>query len=317
MWAKPTRNTAYVAAQHRPCSIKEVRHAFMICYNTPMMTPQTYFPVALTIAGSDSGGGAGIQADLRAFRAFHVHGCSVITALTAQNPHGVRSIQPTTPEVLRDQMRCIAEDFAVKAIKTGMLLDAERIRIVAEMLPLFNDVALVVDPVMVATSGAKLLAGEAIARFTDAILPKATLITPNLPEANVLLGLPVAENVRDLAAHCRNLATRYAVAVLLKGGHSDRHVATDFFADTAGNCFEITSPIVENPPTTHGTGCSLSAAIAANLALNLPLLEAVCRAKAWVYALLCAGVSAGDAAVYGTESAEPPRDCIQVRNLTA
>lgn len=274
------------------------------------------FPVALTIAGSDSGGGAGIQADLRAFRAFHVHGCTAITALTAQNPHGVRSIQATDPAVLRDQLDCIADDFAVKAVKTGMLADTDRIAVVADCLPRFWAAALIVDPVMVATSGAKLLADEAIEALITRIIPRATLITPNLPESNLLLGKAPSADIADLRAQAETLSERYGVSVLLKGGHHADRTATDYLATAQGDTFEITSPIVEKPLTTHGTGCSLSAAIAANLAQGEPLPTAICRAKAWVFSLLQAGVCAGNTAVYGCESPDLPCDLIELRRLS-
>lgn len=281
-----------------------------------MRTPP-YFPVALTIAGSDSGGGAGIQADLRAFRAFHVHGCSAITALTAQNPHGVRRIQATDPAVLRDQLLCVAEDFAVSAIKTGMLMDAERIQVVADCLPAFGAVPRVIDPVMVATSGATLLAADAVESLITRILPGAALVTPNLPESNVLLGLPATHPITEPMTHCRAIFERHHVPILLKGGHNPDQTATDFLMDADGSLWEIRSPIVAQPLTTHGTGCSLSAAVAANLARGIPLLEAICQAKAWVYALLTAGVQAGNAAVYGIESPEPPRHLVTCRALSS
>ena len=280
------------------------------------MNADSPFPVAMTIAGSDSGGGAGIQADLRAFRAFNVHGCSAITALTAQNPLGVRNIQPASLAVLRDQISAISEAFSVKAIKTGMLVDAEHIRVVAETLPLFQGIPLIVDPVMVSTSGKALLAEDAVEVLTTVLLPHAALVTPNLPEANALLGRPIHAPIPALAPFAQALFNRLQVPILLKGGHHATSTATDLIVDAEGGCFEIVSPIVPAPLTTHGTGCSLSAAIAANLARGNTLLESICRAKAWLYTLLNAGVCAGKAAVYGVEAAQLPRECIQVRSLT-
>lgn len=280
------------------------------------MNADSPFPVAMTIAGSDSGGGAGIQADLRAFRAFNVHGCSAITALTAQNPLGVRNVQAASLEVLRDQISAISEAFSVKAIKTGMLVDADHIRVVAERLSLFQGIPVIVDPVMVSTSGKALLAEDAVEVLSTVLLPHAALVTPNLPEANALLGRPIDAPIADLAAHARALFDHLQVPILLKGGHHTTAHATDCFIDAAGHGYEICSPIVAAPLTTHGTGCSLSAAITANLARGETLLEAICRAKAWLYTLLKAGVSAGEVAVYGVEATPLPREGIQVRPLT-
>jgi hydroxymethylpyrimidine/phosphomethylpyrimidine kinase len=273
-------------------------------------------PNILTIAGSDSGGGAGIQADLKTMTAMGAFGMSVITALTAQNPLGVRNIQPASLAVLRDQISAIAEAFSVKALKTGMLVDAEHIRVVAETLPLFQGLPLIVDPVMVSTSGKALLAEDAVEVLTTVLLPHAALVTPNLPESNALLGRPIDAPIADLAAHARALFDHLQVPILLKGGHHATSTATDCFIDAEGHGYEICSPIVAAPLTTHGTGCSLSAAITANLARGETLLEAICRAKAWLYTLLKAGVSAGEVAVYGVEATPLPREGIQVRPLT-
>ncbi len=277
---------------------------------------QSEIPVAVTIAGSDSGGGAGIQADLRSFRAFGVHGCTAITALTAQNPHGVTGVLGATPEILRKQLECIAEDFDVCAVKTGMLLNADLIRVVAEMQQCFPSAAWVIDPVMVATSGARLLDPEAEETMMTDLLPKATLITPNLPEAMVLAGTDECPTTReDLRALACALHQRYHTAVLLKGGHTEAHPASDIFCDAEGTTYLIETPVIPNPLTTHGTGCALSSAITANLALGRPLLEAILQAKAYLMDLIAAGAIAGKAAVYGPEGADCETDVVTCERI--
>ena len=252
-------------------------------------------PVALTIAGSDSGGGAGIEIDLRTFWAHGVHGCAAITALTAQNPFGVGRVQGADPAVLRDQLAHVAEAFALRAAKTGMLLNAALIDVVADFAEAHPALPLVVDPVMVATSGARLLDDSAVGVLTARLLPRATLLTPNLPEAAALLGRPLPA----VEAAARALAERLGVRVLLKGGHAAARASLDLLAAPEGACLAFEAPRVEAPLTTHGTGCALSAAIAAGLALGQSLREAVAAAKAYVANLLASAVPAGRAAVYG------------------
>lgn len=256
-------------------------------------------PVALTIAGSDSGGGAGIEADLRAFWAHGVHGCAAITALTAQNPFGVGLVQGADPAVLRDQLGRVADAFALRAAKTGMLLNAALIGVAADFAEAHPALPLVVDPVMVATSGARLLDDSAVGALTARLLPRAALVTPNRPEAAVLLGQPLHAVEAAPQAAARALAERLGVRVLLKGGHAAARVSLDILAAPDGTCLAFEAPCVEAPLTTHGTGCALSAAIAAGLALGQPLREAVAAAKAYVANLLAAAVPAGRAAVYG------------------
>lgn len=281
-------------------------------YNSAMKrTSKQQVPVALTIAGSDSGGGAGIQADLRSFRAFGVHGCTAITALTAQNPHGVSGIQGATTAMLRGQLERIAEDFEVQAVKTGMLLNARLIRVVADFREAFGKAQWVVDPVMVATSGARLLKPDAVALLRRELLPRATLITPNLPEAEALLDCAPLSSQKAIQAAVQELHARLGTAVLLKGGHARKGAAVDIFCNAQGTCYRIATPEVKHPLTTHGTGCALSSAIAANLALGLPLLEAIVQAKAYLLTLLSAARPAGNAAVYGPEQTPPPRDLVQ------
>ena len=261
-------------------------------------------PVACTIAGSDSGGGAGIQADLRAFRDFGVHGCSAITALTAQNPHGVSGVMAASPEILRGQLERIAEDFAVGAVKTGMLVDAPRIAVVADFLPRLR-CPWVVDPVMVATSGARLLDATAIATLRERLLPHATLITPNLPEAQALLGDPApAATLDGQIDAARRLHATLGAAVLVKGGHAKDRPATDILCCAEGT-WRFDAPTCPTPLTTHGTGCALSSAIAAGLALGHNLREAIAAAKDYVFGLLCATAPAGRAAVYAPNAPIP------------
>lgn len=260
-------------------------------------------PVALTIAGSDCGGNAGVQADLRAFHALRVHGCTAFAALTAQNPFGVRGIHPVPGDFLRLQLETIFDAYSVGAVKTGMLADTGTIETVASFLE-GRRIPLVVDPVMVATSGAKLLADDAIDAMTSRLIPLAALITPNQPEAEALSGIPVRgiESARRAAAE---LSARFGCATLVKGGHDPADPTRDALC-IGGRVWELSSPVVENPLSTHGTGCTLSAAIAAALAGGAPLLEAVAIGKACIYEALrtCAMVGP-DAAVLGMPASIP------------
>ena len=251
-------------------------------------------PVALTVAGSDSGGNAGIQADLRAFHAFGVHGCTAIAALTAQNPSGVTGVLAVDPAFLRRQLDAVFSAYAVGAVKTGMLLNAGLIEAAADALVAHPAVPKIVDPVMVATSGARLLEEAAIDALVTQLLPLATLLTPNLPEAAVLLGRPVA-GVGAAGAAARELSTRFGCAVLVKGGHDTAHCACDALC-VDGALYRLQTPAVRKPLSLHGTGCALSAAIAAALATGLPLIEAVTAAKAYVYAAIRTGRIVGPAA---------------------
>lgn len=254
-------------------------------------------PTALAIAGSDSGGGAGIQADLRAFRDFGLHGCSAITALTAQNPHGVSGVMAASPEILRGQLERIAEDFAVGAVKTGMLVDAVRIAVVADFLPRLR-CPWVVDPVMVATSGVRLLGADAVAILRERLLPHATLVTPNLPETQALLGDSAPAASLDAQADAaRRLHALLGAAVLVKGGHAKSRPSADILCAN-GEVWLLESPAHPNPLTTHGTGCALSSAIAAGLALGKNLPDAVAAAKDYVFGLLTAACPVGHAAAY-------------------
>ena len=238
--------------------------------------------IALTIAGSDSSGGAGIQADLKTFSAFGVYGASVITALTAQNTLGVQGIETVSAAFVAEQLRSVLTDLDVGAVKTGMLANAEIVAVVASALRSVSARPLVVDPVMVATSGDVLLAPEAVKVIKSDLLPLATLITPNLPEAAILLGSQQARNEEEMVAQgSALLGATGCQAVLVTGGHGVGDDATDVLVSKTG--FErFVRPRVATPHS-HGTGCTLSAAIAALLSQGVALAEAVDRAKTYVW----------------------------------
>ncbi len=241
-------------------------------------------PIALTIAGSDSGGGAGIQADLKTFSALGAYGCSVITALTAQNTVGVQGIFDVSPAFVREQLDSVFSDLNISAAKVGMLSQPEVIDAVARAVSDYQPKYLVVDPVMVATSGDVLLQEAAIDNLRRKLIPKATLITPNLPEAAVLLNCPRPESLAAMVAMIDPLMALGASAVLLKGGHltSDQgnKKAVDLFHD--GNTLhQLESPWVATR-NTHGTGCTLSSAVTALLARDYPLIDAVRSAKEYI-----------------------------------
>lgn len=232
-------------------------------------------PVAITIAGSDSGGGAGIQADLKTFAALGVHGTTAITAITAQNTMEVASVEALKPEMVRDQIRAVAEDIGVDAGKTGMLYSEEIIEVVSEEVSRY-DFPLVVDPVMVAKSGSPLLKAEAINALKDHLLPKATIITPNKFEAEELASLKI-ESLKDAEAAAEKISMMGPKAVVIKGGHLEGRWAVDILY-YEGKFKTFRGPRLD-VKTTHGTGCSFSAAIAAGLAKKLPVPLAVEKAK--------------------------------------
>lgn len=234
-------------------------------------------PIALTVAGSDSGGGAGIQADLRTFAALGVHGTTAITCLTAQNPREVRAIQACAPGILRAQIEAVLDQLPPAAAKTGMLFSAPLIRVVVECLAPRRRFPLVVDPVMVASSGARLLQPAAVRALTEQLLPLATLATPNCDEAAVLAGRPL-EDIEDLRQAARRIRRDWGCAVLVKGGHlRGLREAIDVYYDGREEWL-LRAPFVRGV-STHGTGCTYAAAIAGYLALGCPLLAAVERAK--------------------------------------
>ena len=249
-------------------------------------------PVALTIAGSDSGGGAGIQADLKTFAAFDLHGTSAITCTTAQNPDGVISVQAMEVDHIRDQITQVLNYFDVRAIKTGMLYSEAIIRTVADVVSVHPDIPLVLDPVMVATSGATLLKPEAIDALKSLLFPLAALITPNLDEAEVITQL----DSRDEAGMTRaavELARRYNTAFLLKGGHLDERGLVDVLAlpDGSVQCFRTEKVEGVN---SHGSGCTLASAVASSLAKGSPIPEAVRRAHHYLQLAFRAPVSVND-----------------------
>lgn len=228
-------------------------------------------PVCLTIGGSDSCGGAGIQADLRVFEALNVQGCSVTTALTAQNPEGIRRIEAVSLAQLDAELHAIFNYYDIAVVKTGMLLDAEHVAVISALLQQLHHGQMVIDPVMMSSSGKQLLHG-AVDTVVQSLLPMATLVTPNLDEAAVLLGQPVSDPV--IAA--QSLARQLQCAVLLKGGHADADMLMDVLSDRDGNTAEFTHARQQwSPDQGHGTGCRLASAISAQLAHQLPLHQAV------------------------------------------
>jgi hydroxymethylpyrimidine/phosphomethylpyrimidine kinase len=237
--------------------------------------------IAMTIAGSDSGGGAGIQADLKTFSALGVYGCSAITSLTAQNTLGVQGVLPIAPEFVKAQIQSVLDDINVGAIKTGMLATAGIIAAIAETLVRYPHIPLVLDPVMVATSGDKLLAEDAIQILTELLIPRATILTPNLLEAAALVNKPVAKSLDDMQAQAELLLAMGAQAILMKGGHSQGAEATDLLL-TKDDRFLFSAPRIETK-NTHGTGCTLASAIAAGLAKKLSLHDAVAQAKDYLH----------------------------------
>ncbi|MBN0988138.1 bifunctional hydroxymethylpyrimidine kinase/phosphomethylpyrimidine kinase [Amphritea pacifica] len=238
-------------------------------------------PIALTIAGSDSGGGAGIQADLKAFSALGVYGASAITAITAQNTREVRAIHPVPLPVLSEQICAVFDDLNVAAVKTGMLGDAETVACVADTLEQYRPAYLVVDPVMVAKSGDALLLDSAVETLKKRLFPLASLITPNLPEAAVLLGCPQPGTLAEMETMVQQLFALGAGAVLLKGGHLEgTDDAVDLLFD-GEQLYRFCSPRIATR-NTHGTGCTLASAITAGLASGLRLPEAVQKAKDYI-----------------------------------
>jgi len=238
-------------------------------------------PIALTIAGSDSGGGAGIQADLKTFSARGVYGASVITALTAQNTVGVTAIHDVPTDFIRAQMDAVFSDLAVNAAKIGMLSQPAIIETVAAGLRDHKQKKIVLDPVMVAESGDPLLADEAVSSLVSELFPLASIITPNLHEAAKLLDQDMALSREDMEKQAHSLMDLGAQSVLLKGGHSEGKDAADCYVDNSRAVHWYSAPFI-NTKNTHGTGCSLSSAIAAGLAKSKDLAEAIGGAKTWL-----------------------------------
>ncbi|MBQ7454181.1 MAG: bifunctional hydroxymethylpyrimidine kinase/phosphomethylpyrimidine kinase [Selenomonadaceae bacterium] len=238
---------------------------------------------ALTIAGSDSSGGAGIQADLKTFLANGVYGMSAITALTAQNTCGVRAVLNSTPEFLSDQLNAIFEDIFPDAIKIGMVSSTKLIKIITERLKFYGARNIVVDPVMIATSGAKLIDEDAIKTLKAELFPLATILTPNLPELKTIAA------TNDMERGAKKIFEEYGCAVLAKGGHGHND-ANDYLFDGAGQWIYGKRIDTMN---THGTGCTLSSAIAANLAKGYDLKESVGRAKSYLTGALSTDLNLG------------------------
>lgn len=244
------------------------------------MSKRKSIPIALTIAGSDSGGGAGIQADLKTFAALGVHGTSAITCVTAQNPKRVLAIQACRGEIVRGQIDAVLEELPPAAVKTGMLYSAEIIRVVAEFFESNRRLPLVVDPVMISTSGSRLLKPSAIKLLQKRLLPLATLVTPNLDEAKILTGRHL-KSIEDLRAAAKQIHEEFGCAALVKGGHlRNFNEAVDIFFD-GENELLLSAPFVKGMHT-HGTGCTYSAAITGFLALGHELPEAAARAKEFI-----------------------------------
>lgn len=244
---------------------------------------------ALTIAGSDCSGGAGIQADLKTMTMNGVYGMSAITALTAQNTTGVKSIQESTPEFLKEQLDAVFEDIFPDAVKIGMVSSTELIHVIADALRLYQARNIVVDPVMVATAGSALIQTQAVQTMVEELLPLADLVTPNIPEAEVLSGMTIYSK-EDMETAAKQLGDRYGCAVLLKGGHSIND-ANDLLC-TEGKLYWFQGKRIDNP-NTHGTGCTLSSAIASNLAKGFSLGESVQRAKEYISGALAAMLDLG------------------------
>jgi hydroxymethylpyrimidine/phosphomethylpyrimidine kinase len=259
------------------------------------MMPRIVSPIALTVAGSDSGGGAGIQADLKTFTALGCHGTTAITCVTAQNPKAVTGIQPIRADIVRKQIEAVFAELPPRAVKTGMLFSTEIINVVANLFAKGKRPPLVVDPVMVATSGAVLLKPSAIRAMQERLLPLATLVTPNLDEAQLLLGKKL-RTLEDLLDAAEDFHARFGCAALVKGGHLKLGTeAVDVLFD--GQSFTVLRARRIKGVSTHGTGCTYSAAVAAHLAQGKKLPEAVAAAKRFITRAIARSYRAGKHAV--------------------
>ncbi|WP_026834486.1 bifunctional hydroxymethylpyrimidine kinase/phosphomethylpyrimidine kinase [Eubacterium xylanophilum] len=247
---------------------------------------------ALTIAGSDSSGGAGIQADIKTMIANGVYAMSAVTALTAQNTTGVTSILNATDDFLADELDCIFTDIFPDAVKIGMVSEASLIRVIADKLRKYGAKNVVVDPVMVATSGSSLINNEAVRVLSDELFPLATVITPNIPEAEALSGMSIKSKA-DLTKATEQIQQKYSCSVLCKGGHSLSEDACDDLLLTKDGEVHWFSGEKINNPNTHGTGCTLSSAIASNLAKGYDLSEAIERAKTYISKAISSGLDLG------------------------
>ncbi len=244
---------------------------------------------ALSIAGSDSCGGAGIQADIKTMTMHGVYAMTAVTALTAQNTAGITGILEVTPAFLAQQLNAVFEDIFPDAVKIGMVSSGELIRVIADRLRHYQARHIVVDPVMVATSGSRLMKTDAVEALTAAIFPMAELVTPNIPEAEILSDMAILHR-HDMLTAAKQIHQKYGCAVYLKGGHRTKDASDLFVAD--GSYHWLERERIDNP-NTHGTGCTLSSAMASNLAKGFSLAEAVKRAKAYVTGALKAQLNLG------------------------
>ncbi|HEY3854777.1 MAG TPA: bifunctional hydroxymethylpyrimidine kinase/phosphomethylpyrimidine kinase [Verrucomicrobiae bacterium] len=241
---------------------------------------RTYLPAALSVAGSDSGGEAGIQADLKTFAALKVHGTTAITCITAQNRRAVTSIEPCSPAMVRAQLEAVAEEFSIAAAKTGMLYSAEIVLEVSKFFRRMPKIKLVVDPVIISTSGRRLLSVEGVKTLQNKLLPLATLVTPNVAEAEVLMGAKI-ETIDDLRAAARQIHKKFGCAALVKGGHlPGTNEALDFLSSDDGE-WMFSAPRARGVKL-HGTGCTYSAAITAGLARGKSLVKSIELAKEYI-----------------------------------
>lgn len=254
---------------------------------------ENHHPVALTIAGSDSGGGAGIQADLRTFSRFQVYGCSAVTVVTSQNPFEVTRIEPLPAECVESQISAVAGRFNIGALKTGMLFNREIILAVARGLRQFGEAPLVCDPVMLSTSGAALLEKSAAELLMNKILPLARWVTPNIPEAEVLSGTAI-KTLPEMAKAAESISRKWGCRCIVKGGHLAGGKNAIDVVCCEGSFFKLSSPLAEAGGVCgHGTGCTFSAAIAANFAKGASWQDSLCEAKAFVYGSLVEKVGPG------------------------
>lgn len=245
------------------------------------------YPIALTIAGSDSGGGAGIQADLKTFSALGVFGASVITAITAQNTREVRCIETLSTEIIRLQLETVLDDITVDAVKTGMLPTPEIIEVVAAVIDKYNINKIVIDPVMVASTGARLTGGQTVDAFREFLYKRLLLITPNIPEAEVLSGIRI-KSEKDIRKAGERLLDQGCKAVLIKGGHIAQSTSIDFLFTQGKDPVSFSAGFIPTQ-NLHGTGCSLASAITAYLALGKGLEEAVRSAKEYITQAITSG----------------------------
>ena len=244
---------------------------------------------ALTIAGSDCSGGAGIQADIKTMTMNGVYAMSAITALTAQNTTDVRAIQESTPDFLKQQIDAVFEDIFPDAVKIGMVASSELIEVIADRLKFYNARNIVLDPVMISTSGTRLLNDDAVSVLIENLFPLATIVTPNIPEAEIMSGISI-RNIDDMINVAKVLSEKYGCSVLLKGGHNINNANDLLFS--VGEYQWFYGERIDNP-NTHGTGCTLSSAIASNLAKNFGIFESVNRAKEYISGALNAQLNLG------------------------